>query len=170
MFGSVIREARERVGLTQNDLALLINTSHYRISTWEREVEGIGLERTGALANALRLPPAKLVAGVLQYRLDNAQIDYTVAVRSQKVDEVNTGATLKQMRLAKGTPLRELARQLLVAPPRVVAIERGDKLLKPETAWWYAEALGIDPKEPVRIALQEAVQRHCGSGYKVVIN
>lgn len=169
MFGALIKEARERAGLTQRDLAELANTTNFRVSTWERGAEGISLEKTEVLAKALKLPRAKLVAGVLQYWLDNAEIEYKVSVRTQKVSKVNTGATLKRLRLSKGVPLRALARELQVAPPRVVDLERGNKLIKPETAWWYAEALGIDHKEPVRLALQDAVQRHCGSGYKVVI-
>lgn len=170
MFGELIKQARERAGLTQRDLAELTNTTNFRVSTWERGAEGISLEKTDVLAKALKLPRAKLLAGVLQYWLDNAEIDYTVSVRKQRVGKVNTGETLKRMRLAKGTPLRALARQLQVAPPRVVDLERGNKLIKPETAWWYADALGVDHKEPVRLALQDAVQRHCGSGYKVVIS
>jgi plasmid maintenance system antidote protein VapI len=148
----------------------MANTTNFRVSTWERGAEGISLEKTEVLAKALKLPRAKLVAGVLQYWLDNAEIEYKVAVRNQKVGKVNTGATLKSMRLAKGTPLRALARELQVAPPRVVDLERGNKLIKPETAWWYADALGVDHKEPVRLALQDAVQRHCGAGYRVVIS
>jgi transcriptional regulator with XRE-family HTH domain len=170
MFGALIKEARERAGLTQRDLAELADTTNFRVSTWERGAEGISLEKTEVLAKALKLPRAKLVAGVLQYWLDNADISYKVSVKNQKVGKVNTGATLKKMRLDRGIPLRALARELQVAPPRVVDLERGNKLIKPETAWWYANALGVDHKEPVRLALQDAVQRHCGAGYKVVIS
>jgi transcriptional regulator with XRE-family HTH domain len=170
MFGAIIKQARERAGLTQRDLAELASTTNFRVSTWERGAEGISLEKTQVLAKALKVPRAKLVAGVLQYWLDNAEIDYKVSVRTQKVGKVNTGATLKRMRLAKGVPLRALARELQVAPPRVVDLERGNKLIKPETAWWYADALGIDHREPVRLSLQDAVQRRCGPGFKVVIS
>lgn len=170
MFGALIKEARERAGLTQRDLAELAQTTNFRVSTWERGAEGISLEKTDVLAKALKMPRAKLIAGVLQYWLDNAEIQYTVSIKNQKSGRVNTGAALKELRLAQGMPLRALARELQVAPPRVVDLERGNKLIKPETAWWYANALGVDHKEPVRLALQDAVQRQCGLGYKVVIS
>jgi transcriptional regulator with XRE-family HTH domain len=167
MFGTLIKEARERAGLTQRDLAEMAQTTNFRVSTWERGAEGISLEKTEVLAKALNIPRAKLIAGVLQYWLDNAEIEYTVQVKNAKTTRVNTGAALKKMRLELGTALRALARTLEVAPPRVVDLERGNKLIKPETAWWYADALGVDHKEPVRLALQDAVQRECGLGYKV---
>jgi transcriptional regulator with XRE-family HTH domain len=170
MFGALIKEARERAGLTQRDLAELAQTTNFRVSTWERGAEGISLEKTDVLADALKLPRAKLIAGVLQYWLDNAEITYTVSVKNQKSSKVNTGTALKELRLSQGMPLRALARELQVAPPRVVDLERGNKLIKPETAWWYANALGVDHREPVRIALQDAVQRQCGVGYKVTIS
>jgi len=169
MFGTLIKEARERAGLTQRDLAELAQTTNFRVSTWERGAEGISLEKTEVLAKALNLPRAKLIAGVLQYWLDNAEIDYTVVVKNQKTTRVNTGEALKKLRLEKNVALRGLARALEVAPPRVVDLERGNKLIKPETAWWYANALGVDHKEPVRLALQDAVQRQCGLGYKVTL-
>lgn len=169
MFGTLIKEARERAGLTQRDLAEMAQTTNFRVSTWERGAEGISLEKTEVLAKALNIPRAKLIAGVLQYWLDNAEIEYTVQVKPAKTTRVNTGAALKKMRLEQGTALRALARTLEVAPPRVVDLERGNKLIKPETAWWYAEALGVDHKEPVRLALQDAVQRECGLGYKVTL-
>lgn len=169
MFGTLIKEARERSGLTQRDLAELAQTTNFRVSTWERGAEGISLEKTEVLAKALNLPRAKLIAGVLQYWLDNAEIEYSVSVKNQKTTRVNTGEALKNLRLEKGVPLRGLARILEVAPPRVVDLERGNKLIKPETAWWYANALGVDHKEPVRLALQDAVQRQCGLGYKVTL-
>lgn len=169
MFGTLIKEARERAGLTQRDLAEMAQTTNFRVSTWERGAEGISLEKTEVLAKALNIPRAKLIAGVLQYWLDNAEIEYTVQVKPAKTTRVNTGASLKKMRLDQGTALRALARTLEVAPPRVVDLERGNKLIKPETAWWYADALGVDHKEPVRLALQDAVQRECGLGYKVTL-
>lgn len=169
MFGSLIKEARERVGLTQRALAELAQTTNFRVSTWERGAEGISLEKTEVLSKALNLPRARLIAGVLQYWLDNAEIAYQVTVKNQKTSRVNTGEALKKLRLEKGVPLRGLARALEVAPPRVVDLERGNKLIKPETAWWYANALGVDHKEPVRLALQDAVQRQCGLGYKVTL-
>lgn len=169
MFGTLIKAARERAGLTQRDLAEMAQTTNFRVSTWERGAEGISLEKTEVLAKALKMPRAKLISGVLQYWLDNAEIEYRVTVKNQKTGRVNTGAMLKELRLGQGVPLRALARALQVAPPRVVDLERGNKLIKPETAWWYADALGIDHKEPVRLALQDAVQRQCGLNYKVIL-
>ena len=93
MFGTLIKEARERAGLTQRDLAEMAQTTNFRVSTWERGAEGISLEKTDVLAKALNIPRAKLIAGVLQYWLDNAEIEYTVQVKNAKTTRVNTGAS-----------------------------------------------------------------------------
>ncbi len=170
MIGTLIKEARERAGLTQLELCEKLGTHNRRVSAWERGADGVSLDKTEALSRILGVPHAKLIAGVLQHWLDMAEIDYTVSVAKRKASEVNAGAELKKMRLKEGVALRALARNLEVSAPRIVDLERGHKLIKPETAWWYAEALGIDHMEPVRLALQDAVNRECGTGYKVSLS
>ncbi len=169
MIGTLIKEARERAGLTQLELCEKLGTHNRRVSAWERGADGVSLDKTEALSRILGVPHAKLIAGVLQHWLDMAEIDYTVSVAKRKASEVNAGAELKKMRLKEGVALRALARNLEVSAPRIVDLERGHKLIKPETAWWYAEALGVDHQEPVRLALQDAVNRECGTGYKVAL-
>jgi transcriptional regulator with XRE-family HTH domain len=105
----------------------------------------------------------------LQHWLKAAEIDYKVSVSKRKSAEVNAGVELKRRRLDKGMPLRALARSLEVSAPRIVDLERGEKLIRPETAWWYADALGIDHEEPVRLSLQDAVNRECGLGFRVAL-
>lgn len=169
MIGTLIKEARERAGLTQLELCEKLGTHNRRVSAWERGADGVSLDKTEALSRILGVPHAKLIAGVLQHWLDMAEIDYSVSVAKRKAPEVNAGAELKKMRLKEGVALRALARNLEVSAPRIVDLERGHKLIKPETAWWYAEALGVDHQEPVRLALQDAVNRECGTGYKVAL-
>jgi transcriptional regulator with XRE-family HTH domain len=167
MIGTLIKEARERVGLTQLELCEKLGTHDRRVSAWERGADGVSLDKTQMLSEVLKVPHAKLIAGVLEHWLSTAEIEYKVAVAPGKAAAVNAGAELKKTRLKEGVALRALARSLGVSPPRVVDLERGHKLIKPETAWWYADALGTDHKEPVRLALQDAVNRECGKRFKV---
>ncbi len=170
MIGTLIKEAREKVGLTQLELCEKLGTHNRRVSAWERGADGVSLDKTKALSDILNVPHAKLIAGVLQHWLDMAEIDYEVSVGKRKSPNVNAGLELKKMRLNKGVALRALARALDVSAPRIVDLERGQKLIKPETAWWYADALGVDHEEPVRLALQDAVNRECGTGYRVSLS
>lgn len=169
MIGTLIKEAREKAGLTQLELCERLGTHDRRVSAWERGADGVSLDKTQMLADVLKVPHAKLVAGVLQHWLNQAEIEYKVTVTPKKVGAVNAGAELKKLRLKSGIALRALARALNVSPPRVVDLERGHKLIKPETAWWYADALGVDHKEPVRLALQDAVNRECGKRFRVAL-
>lgn len=170
MIGTLIKEARERAGLTQLELCEKLGTHNRRVSAWERGADGVSLDKTHALSEILGIPHHKLVAGVLQHWLEMAEIDYEVGVAKRKVPAVNAGAELKKLRTKQGTALRALARSLEVSAPRIVDLERGQKLIRPETAWWYANALGIDHEEPVRLALQDAVNRECGLVYRVTVS
>lgn len=167
MIGALIKEAREAAGLTQLQLCEKMGTHNRRVSAWERGADGVSLDKTKLLADVLSVQHATLIAGVLQHWLKAAEIDYKVSVSKRKSAEVNAGVELKRRRLEKGMPLRALARSLEVSAPRIVDLERGEKLIRPETAWWYADALGIDHEEPVRLALQDAVNRECGVGFRV---
>lgn len=166
----LIREARQRAGLNQFQLAEMVGTTNSRVSTWERGAEGISLARTKRLADALRLDHAKLLRATLQHWLNTAEIEYTVRVRRGKEAHVNAGEALQRMRLKEGMALRALARALEVAPSRLVDLERGQKLVKPETAWWYADALGIDHRAAVEVCLQDAVRRAYPLTFRVTIS
>jgi transcriptional regulator with XRE-family HTH domain len=170
MIGQLIKQAREAAGLTQLQLCEKLGTHNRRVSAWERGADGVSLDKTKLLADTLHVPQATLITGVLQHWLEMAEIDYEVTVAKRKSPNVNAGEELKRMRMDKGVALRALARALQVSAPRIVDLERGQKLIKPETAWWYADALGVDHEEPVRLALQDAVNRECGNGFRVSIN
>lgn len=170
MIGQLIKQAREAAGLTQLQLCEKLGTHNRRVSAWERGADGVSLDKTKLLADTLHVAQATLITGVLQHWLEMAEIDYEVSVSKRKSSNVNAGQELKRLRLEKGVALRALARALQVSAPRIVDLERGQKLIKPETAWWYADALGIDHEEPVRLALQDAVNRECGNGFRVSIN
>ena len=167
MLGQMIRTAREKKGLSQNELDKLLGSSHGRVSSWERGAAIMKLDRTTKIADVLSISQAPLVAAALQMMLDQAELDYKVAVKPGKAKALNSGAELKKMRLKEGMGLCELARQLEVSAPLVVKFEAGTQQIKPETAWWYANALGVDHKPAVQVALQGLVQRTCGTNFKV---
>lgn len=169
MIGQLIKHARESMGLTQIQLCERLRTHHRRVSAWERGADGVTLESTTALARVLHVPQAELIAAVLRQWLERAAIEYESSVSRRKSANVNAGKALRRLRLEQGITLRALARSLQVSAPRVVNLEHGRKVVRPETAWWYAEALGIEHREPVRLALQDAVDRKCGSGFCVSV-
>ncbi|MEN9580473.1 MAG: Helix-turn-helix domain, partial [Pseudomonadota bacterium] len=102
--------------------------------------------------------------------LARAEIDYTVNVQVKKAKTTNAGVTLKKLRLDQGVSVSQLARTLGVARSRVHELETGVTGLKPHTAWWYADALAVDHKEPVRLSLQDAVCRYCGGDFTVSLS
>ncbi len=170
MLAELIIERRQRLNLSQPELARRSGISRARIGDLERGKGLLGLERTLGLAEALGVQQRVLVELVLQGWLNEAEIEYTVKVRSKKVAAPNTGEALKNLRLKSGVSLRAMARSLEVSAPRVVELERGRKLITPLTAWYYADALGQDHKPWVRTALQDAVQRKCGPGFDVKLS
>lgn len=170
MLAELIIERRQRLNLSQPELARRSGISRARIGDLERGKGLLGLERTAGLAEALGVQQRVLIELVLQGWLDEAEINYKVKVRSKKVPVVNTGEALKNLRLKSDVSLRAMARALEVSAPRVVELERGRKLITPLTAWYYADALSEDHKPWVRIALQDAVHRKCGTDLEVKLS
>lgn len=167
MLAELIIKRRQRLNLSQPELARRSGISRARIGDLERGKGLLGLERTAGLASALGVQQKALIELVLQAWLDEAEIENKVRVRPKKVKAVNTGAALKKLRLDSGVSLRAMARALGVSAPRVVELERGRKQITPLTAWYYADALGKDHKKWVQVALQDAVSRKCGNGFEV---
>jgi transcriptional regulator with XRE-family HTH domain len=170
MLAELIIERRKRLNLSQPELARRSGISRARIGDLERGKGLLGLERTEGLASALGVQQRQLIELVMQGWLDDAEIEYKVKVRGKKVRPVNTGEALKKLRLDSGVSLRAMARALEVSAPRVVELERGRKLITPLTAWYYADALGVDHKPWVRTALQDAAHRKCGAGFEVRVS
>ncbi len=169
MLGETIKAARESQGLIQEQLAAKLKTDVSRVSRWERGTENMNLKRTRDAARVLKIPRERLIAAVLQTVLERAEIDYTVNVQARKAKSVNAGLQLKKLRLKQDVSVSELARRLGVARSRVHELETGLTGLKPHTAWWYADALEVDHKEPVRLALQDSVNRYCSGDFTVTL-
>lgn len=167
MLADLIISRRQRLNLSQPELARRSGISRARIGDLERGKGLLGLERTEGLASALGVQQKNLIELVLQAWLDEAEIPYKVKIRTKKVKAANTGAALKKLRLDSDVSLRAMARALGVSAPRVVELERGRKQITPTTAWYYADALEQDHKKWVQIALQDAVSRKCGPGFEV---
>lgn len=167
MLGDTIRAARESQGLIQEELAAKLKTDVSRVSRWERGTENMTLKRTREASRVLKIPRERLIAAVLQTLLSRAEVDYKVAVSASKSKAISAGSALKKLRLERGVSVSELARRLGVARSRVHELESGATGLKPHTAWWYADALEVDHKEPVRLSLQDAVWRYCGEDFTV---
>ena len=55
------------------------------------------------------------------------------------------------------------------APSRIVKMETSDVLLRPISVWYYADALGVDPKPLVSMVLQDLLQRECGKKFSVTL-
>lgn len=64
MFGQVLREAREKVGLTQEQLAFEARLHRTYISLLERDLKSPTLDVLLRLGKALKVPAARLVARV----------------------------------------------------------------------------------------------------------
>jgi transcriptional regulator with XRE-family HTH domain len=134
MLADLIIKRRQRLNLSQPELARRSGISRARIGDLERGKGLLGLERTAGLASALGVQQKQLIELVLQAWLDEAEISNKVRVRPKKVKALNTGAALKKLRLDSGVSLRAMARALGVSAPRVVELERGRKQITPLTA------------------------------------
>jgi len=63
-IGRLIKNRREALGLTQQELANLIDVSYSAVSRWEAgEVANMGRSKILALADTLRLSPVSIVSG-----------------------------------------------------------------------------------------------------------
>ena len=132
---TVLREARERAGLTQLQLATRVGVvGGERISNWER---GLSRPRTPkvlhALAGALRVKPASLLA--------------------EPVD----GPDLRHLRFVAGLSTAELAKKVGVSAATVQRWESGQRTRTPPTdgVKLLAKALGV-PAAVARAAIERS--------------
>jgi transcriptional regulator with XRE-family HTH domain len=166
MLSTTLRAAREASGLSQRQLATLVRTHPTRISRIEAGAEMLGLEKTGVYAKALGVEHAVLVQGAAQALVDRESLRYRVRVQRGRAPR-NVCLRIKRDRQSKGLSLLDVATALRVSRPRVVEIERGDKVLKLASAVKLARALGGSRRSFVEMALQDAVNRRCGHQFLV---
>ena len=132
---NVVREARERAGLTQLQLAYRVGVvGGERISSWER---GLSRPRTPAvlhaLAKALKVSPVSLLVEPAQ------------------------GPDLRWLRFAAGLSTAELAKRVRVSSATIQRWESGqrDRPLPMESLGALARALDVSPGQ-VRAALDRS--------------
>ncbi|MEN9578072.1 MAG: hypothetical protein RJA70_1081 [Pseudomonadota bacterium] len=119
------------------------------------------------LAKLLRVPLERALAATLQDLLERDELDYQVDVSKKAGTKVAVGQALRELREGKGVGLRAFAEMYQSAPSRIVKMETSDVLLRPISVWYYADALGVDPKPLVRMVLQDLLQRECGKAFQV---
>jgi transcriptional regulator with XRE-family HTH domain len=164
-----MREARSTAGVTQAEIASTLGTTVSRVSRVERGAELFSVERVSQLAKLLRVPLERALAATLQDLLERDELDYKVDVSKKASQKVHVGEALRQLREKQGVGLREFADMYQSAPSRIVKMETSDVLLRPISVWYYADALGVDPKPYVCMVLQDLLQRQCGKKFNVTL-
>lgn len=164
-----MREARSTAGVTQAEIASTLGTTVSRVSRVERGAELFSLERVMQLAKLLQVPLERALAATLQDLLERDELAYEVEVSKKAVAKVAVGAALRELRESKGVGLRAFADLYQSAPSRIVKMETSEVLLRPISVWYYADALGVDPKPLVSLVLQDLLQRECGKKFHVAL-
>ena len=79
-IGARIKSARERAGMTQEDLAGVLEMSPTHISVIERGVKSPKLETLVNIANALQVSADTLLQDVVSYASDEIHSELAVAI------------------------------------------------------------------------------------------
>ena len=79
-IGARIKSARERAGMTQEDLAGVLEMSPTHISVIERGVKSPKLETLVNIANALQVSADTLLQDVVSYASDGIHSELAVAI------------------------------------------------------------------------------------------
>lgn len=79
-IGARIKAARERAGMTQEDLAAALEMSPTHISVIERGVKSPKLETLVNIANALKVSSDTLLQDVVTYSSDGIASEISVAI------------------------------------------------------------------------------------------
>lgn len=166
MLSKMLRKAREARGLSQKELAELVETHPTRISRIEAGGEMLGFDKTAVYAKALKVEQKLLVQGTAQAMLDREGLRYRVKVKKGRAPK-NISQRMKRERQQRGLSLLDVANALGVSRPRIVEIERGGKVMKIASAVKLASALGAPRKRFLQFALQDAVNTKCGSSFLV---
>jgi transcriptional regulator with XRE-family HTH domain len=159
----LVRTARARQGLTQDELAKATGTTVSRISRIERASELLGFSKSQRLARALGLEHRVVVAAILRSLLQRAGLKYDVLLHQngQTRRRPRAGAEVARLRYAKGVSVRQLASKAGMLPSRVAKVENDPALvLQPHTAVRFATALGASKVGLAQLALQDLLQRH----------
>ncbi len=168
MLNKTLRKAREACGLSQKELAEMVETHPTRISRIEAGGEMLGFDKTAAYAKALRVEQKLLVEGAAQALLEREGLRYRVKVKRGRPPK-NIAKKMKQERQERGLSLLDVATALGVSRPRIVEIERGEKVMKISSAMKLASALGAPRKHFLQMALQDAVNSKCGNAFLVEV-
>ena len=164
--GTLIKNARLRRGLTQAELAGLVQTHPTRISRLESGRERLGLRAAEVFSEVLRLNQAKVVREVLQWTLQQEGLTFQVSVR-RGAPPNHACAAIRRTRLKRKLSLAQVALELGVSPPRVAEIERGDKLLTLASARNVGRVLELSERRVAQWVLQDAVTRECAARFVV---
>jgi transcriptional regulator with XRE-family HTH domain len=159
----LVRHARARQGLTQDELARATGTTVSRISRIERASELLGFPKAPKLAKALGLEHRTVVAAILQSLVQRAGLRYDVALHQNGVSRKlpRAGQEVARLRYKKGVSVRQLASKAGMLPSRMAKVENDPELvLQPHTAVRFATALGASKVDLTRLALQDLLQKH----------
>jgi transcriptional regulator with XRE-family HTH domain len=168
MLCNTLRKAREACGMSQKELAEIVETHPTRISRIEAGGEMLGFDKTAVYARALRVEQKLLVEGAAQAMLDREGLRFKVRVTKGRPQK-NMAQQMKRERQDRGLSLLDVATALGVSRPRVVEIERGDKVMKISSAMRLASALGAPKRQILQMALQDAVNNKCGGTFLVEV-
>jgi transcriptional regulator with XRE-family HTH domain len=167
----LIRSSRERVGLTQQELATELKTTVSRISRLERGVEVISLQKAARIAKFLQLDVRAVVTSLLQSLVARDGLGFAVrlAVPPGK-RRARTGEEIARLRYAAGLSVRDVARRAKMLPSRVAKVENdGELVLHVGTAARFADALGVERALLVELALQDYTDKHMAGVYRVKV-
>lgn len=168
LVGEAIRRARVKAGLDVNQVARKLKVQPYRVSRIERGSEPISVELACAYAQAIGLNERAIAEAALTQLLRRDGLRYKVNVR-RGLPVADVGMRIKKLRHSQGLSFLDVATALGVSRPRVAQVERGDKVLKPVTALKLADALGVERKEVLRLALQAALNKGGLETFRVVL-
>lgn len=156
--GETIQRARERAGLPVNHLARKLQVQPGRVARIERGREPISVELACAYAKAIGSNERAIAEAALAQLLQREGLRYKITVR-RGAPIADVGMRIKKLRHSQGLSFLDVATALGVSRPRVAQVERGDKVLKPTTAVKLADAMGVERKELLRLALQAALNK-----------
>jgi transcriptional regulator with XRE-family HTH domain len=159
----LVRRARVRQGMTQDELAKATRTTVSRISRIERASELLGFSKATRLARALNLEHRVVITAILQSLLQRAGLRFDVALHpnGSKRKHPRAGEEVARLRYQKGVSVRQLASKAGMLPSRVAKVENDRALvLQPSTAVRFATALGASKADLTRLALQDLLHKH----------
>lgn len=137
-----LAEARRRMGLSREEVALKLGVHMLSIKNWET-----GKNR----------PRAQFIPALARlYGLEEPELRQTLGLEEPgRGQAAKRGQALRQIRLRAGLSLEQAARRIDVTASAVRQWETGKKRPKPQSQRKIAQAYGLEPKELERM-LEEA--------------